>query len=1000
KRDDSWFKDKVLLVQAQANGQILHEEELAFLADLGIVEGQATQTVITHNAAYQTDDLDAYDSDCDELNTAKVALMTNLSHYGSDAFAVSNVVNQSETEITSDGNIIPYSQLSTTFKPKEPTFQVALDVLSLTPFYQAFLISASVPAIYMHEFLATICPNLPGQKFIDPSFEEEILSFIKKLGYSGNMKSLSDAKVETLPQPWRTFGTIINKCLSGRSTREKTNQAPKASPGKRLKATANMAKSGKKKLPINVLETLSEVALSKAEQIKIAIKRSKTQFHSSQASGSGAHEGTSVIPGVPDVPTYGSDDEQISWKSSDDIDDDDQDDDNADDEDDDCQDDDNEQTGSKNDGDDFVHPKLSTFNEGERHEEKLDEEKEGSDQRFHTPSHFESTDDEAYDEVSQGDNVKEEKLDEEKTNEEEEANELYNDININIEGRDTEMTDALLANSSSVSSDFISKMLNLNPDTCIDSILNLNTKSTSLVDVLVTTSDEIPPSSVTTLPPPPIPLIHHVQQTPVSTPTIAPSTSLQNHPTFGSLFKFEDRVKALEDDFSEFKQIKLFAEAVLSILDIVDKYLTNQMNEAIKAAKIIKEQIEEQIKEQVSKILPRIEKSVNKKLKVEVQTRSSNEAKTSHAVAANLSKLELKKILIDKMESNKSIHQSVHQKTLYKALIDAYETKKVILETYGDTVMFKRRRDDDDEDEKPSTSKSTGSSKEGSKSKTRSTDKSAQVEEEVHIDKDLEEPAHQEFKISFTEDHIVNEISQHPDWFKKTAKPLTPYHDLNKTLPTVHGLIQFGSKKDPRESFNELIDTPLDFSTFVLNRLNVDILTLELLAGPTFELMKGSCKSLVELEYFLEEIYKTFKEGDYNRLRLQDIKDMLLLLVQSKLTNLNTKERIALGVSLRMFTRSIAIKRRVEDLQFGVKSYQKKLNLKNPDAYRLDLKRKTPYTSYSNPRGFIYHNQDKKNRLMHIDELHKFSDDILNDVRSALDDTVKKIRMMCLPQPI
>ncbi|GJT50689.1 retrovirus-related pol polyprotein from transposon TNT 1-94 [Tanacetum coccineum] len=84
KQDDSWFKDKVLLVQAQASGQILHGEELAFLADPGIPEGQTTQTVITHNVAYQADDLDAYDSDYDELNTAKVALMANLSHYGSD----------------------------------------------------------------------------------------------------------------------------------------------------------------------------------------------------------------------------------------------------------------------------------------------------------------------------------------------------------------------------------------------------------------------------------------------------------------------------------------------------------------------------------------------------------------------------------------------------------------------------------------------------------------------------------------------------------------------------------------------------------------------------------------------------------------------------------------------------------------------------------------------------------------------------------------------------
>ncbi|GJS15738.1 hypothetical protein Tco_0410210 [Tanacetum coccineum] len=72
---------------ARANGQFLHEEELAFLADPRIEEGQATQTVITHNAAYQADDLDAYDFDCNELNIAKVALMANLSHYGLDALA-------------------------------------------------------------------------------------------------------------------------------------------------------------------------------------------------------------------------------------------------------------------------------------------------------------------------------------------------------------------------------------------------------------------------------------------------------------------------------------------------------------------------------------------------------------------------------------------------------------------------------------------------------------------------------------------------------------------------------------------------------------------------------------------------------------------------------------------------------------------------------------------------------------------------------------------------
>ncbi|GJW55070.1 hypothetical protein Tco_0099155 [Tanacetum coccineum] len=253
--------------------------------------------------------------------------------------------------------------------------------------------------------------------------------------------------------------------------------------------------------------------------------------------------------------------------------------------------------------------------------------------------------------------------------------------------------------------------------------------------------------------------------------------------------------------------------------------------------------------------------------------------------------------------------------------------------------------------------------------------------------------------------------------------------------------------KDTRESFNELMDTPLDFSAFIMNRLKVDTLNPELLAGLTFELMKGSCKSLVELEYFFEEVYKAttdqldwnnpavmktkaadyghikwiedlvpntmesshdvyskhriiavtklqivewhnykhldwiivcrdddklykFKEGDFNRLGIQDMEDMLLLVVQGKLTNLIVEECLAFNVSLRMFTRIIVIQRRVEDLQLGVKSYQKKLNLTKLDTYRSDLKQREAYTAYSNPRGFIYQNKDEKNRLMRIDEIH------------------------------
>nr|GFD30467.1 hypothetical protein [Tanacetum cinerariifolium] len=106
---------------------------LEFLADPSIAETSSTQYAVTNNAAYQDDDLDAYDSDYDELNSAKIALMAYLSHYGSDNLAEvknqdnvynnvhyqdvhetstsehSNILNQSETEITSDSNIISYS---------------------------------------------------------------------------------------------------------------------------------------------------------------------------------------------------------------------------------------------------------------------------------------------------------------------------------------------------------------------------------------------------------------------------------------------------------------------------------------------------------------------------------------------------------------------------------------------------------------------------------------------------------------------------------------------------------------------------------------------------------------------------------------------------------------------------------------------------------------------------------------------------------------------------
>nr|GFD10245.1 hypothetical protein [Tanacetum cinerariifolium] len=111
---------------------------------------------------------------------------------------------------------------------------------------------------------------------------------------------------------------------------------------------------------------------------------------------------------------------------------------------------------------------------------------------------------------------------------------------------------------------------------------------------------------------------------------------------------------------------------------------------------------------------------------------------------------------------------------------------------------------------KEKATKTTGKSTQGSKSQQKTASESAPAEEPMQKTQDLEEPSHQEFKTCAADDQPIAEASQHPKWFQQQKKPLTPDHTL----------------------------------------------TPELLAGPTYELMKGSCKSLVELKFFLEEVYK------------------------------------------------------------------------------------------------------------------------------------------------
>nr|GFC66884.1 hypothetical protein [Tanacetum cinerariifolium] len=156
--------------------------------------------------------------------------------------------------------------------------------------------------------------------------------------------------------------------------------------------------------------------------------------------------------------------------------------------------------------------------------------------------------------------------------------------------------------------------------------------------------------------------------------------------------------------------------------------------------------------------------------------------------------------------------------------------------------------------------KGAGGSTTGSQSQQMSASEYAYAEEPVQTTCQMEETLHPVFETGADDQPIV-QTSQHPEWFSQPRRPPSPDRAWNTALPAAQGDAQswisdLARQTDARSSFNELLDTSIDFSNFIIYRLNVDTLTPDLLVGPTYELMRGSCSSLTELEYHLEEVYK------------------------------------------------------------------------------------------------------------------------------------------------
>nr|GEZ33130.1 hypothetical protein [Tanacetum cinerariifolium] len=299
--------------------------------------------------------------------------------------------------------------------------------------------------------------------------------------------------------------------------------------------------------------------------------------------------------------------------------------------------------------------------------------------------------------------------------------------------------------------DELYKDVNINQGRGMESIF----ETTSQMDAQTPTSVAPLPMSAPTMTPSTISTITTTQQAPLPL-TTASSTLLQDLPNFGSLFGFDNRLKTLEANFSEFMQTNQFARAVSAIPEIVQRYMDQGMNEAVKVAvQIPSDRLHDEVQKENDEFLKTIDENMQKIIKEQGQRTSP-----------------------------------------------AYESDKIILNTYRETITLKRCCDDDaDKDEEPfagpdrgskrrregkepesasapteTATRSAGKSTQGTKSRQALASESAIAEELMPTTFQIEDPSHPEFDICAKDQPIV-QSSQHPEWFSQQQKPPTPDRD-------------------------------------------------------------------------------------------------------------------------------------------------------------------------------------------------------------------------------
>ncbi|GJX43617.1 hypothetical protein Tco_0260293 [Tanacetum coccineum] len=370
-----------------------------------------------------------------------------------------------------------------------------------------------------------------------------------------------------------------------------------------------------------------------------------------------------------------------------------------------------------------------------------------------------------------------------------------------------------------------------------------------------------------------------------------------------------------------------------------------------------------------------IQSSITKSLENVILAKSSSQPKSTYEAAASLTEFELKNILLDKIQKSKSYRGTQEHKYLYDALVKSYKLDKDLFESYGKVYSLKRDREDKDKDEDPpfgsdqglkkwKTSKdaklsrgskskeSKSSSSKGSKSQSKSSGKSAQAEEPIEnltqeylvgpVFNLIKGTCKSQVELEYHFEECYKAVTDRLDWTNPKGHEY-PF-DLRKPLTLIEDQ---GRQVVPTNYF---INNDLEY-------LKCGSLSRKYTTSAT----KTKAAKYDTIEGIEDMLYK-FKEGDFPRLNLCDIEDMLLLLVQKKLSNLERDILIYLIVALQMFTRRVVILKRVEDLQLGVESYQKKLNITKPKTFSFDITNMAPYNAYNNPQGIKYLDKFQRNR--------------------------------------